>query len=135
LRKPQAKIRGSGAAVVQGPVGLAHALAQGCLELGLPVTGGAPGRHLAHIVSVGEMGASHYGSEDGRINRLHDHLVANRVKLSIRRGMMRFAFHLYNNRDDVERVLDLCRDFLACGHTKPDRGGRAQPSLSVEGEE
>lgn len=116
-------------------VGLAHALARGCLDLGLPVAGGAPGPHLAHIVTVGEMGASHYGSGDERINRLHDHLVANRVKLSIRRGMMRFAFHLYNNRDDVERVLELCRDFLARGHTKPDRGGREQPSLPVEGED
>jgi len=81
------------------------------------------------------MGASHYGSEDERINRLHDHLVANRVKLSIRRGMMRFAFHLYNNRDDVERVLDLCRDFLARGRAKPSRGGRKRPALSVERED
>ena len=116
-------------------VGLAHALARGCLDLGLPVAGGAPGPHLAHIVTVGEMSASHYGSEDERINRLHDHLVANRVKLSIRRGMMRFAFHLYNNQDDVERVLQLLRDFLARGPTKPARSGREQPSLSVEGED
>jgi cysteine desulfurase/selenocysteine lyase len=105
-------------------VGLAKALARGCLELGLPVAGGAPGPHLAHVVTVGEMGASHYGSDDERINRLYGHLVANRVKLSIRRGMMRFSFHVYNNRDDVERVLELCRDFLARGRTKPVQGGR-----------
>lgn len=116
-------------------IGLAHALARGCLDLGLPVAGGAPGPHLAHIVTVGEMSASHYGSEDERINRLHGHLVANRVKLSIRRGMMRFAFHLYNNRNDVERVLELCRGFLSRGRTKPNRGGRKRPALSVEGED
>jgi cysteine desulfurase/selenocysteine lyase len=91
-------------------VGLAHALARGCRELGLPVAGGAPGPHLAHIVTVGEMGASHYGSEDERINRLHGHLVANRVKLSIRRGMMRFAPPLQPGR---------CRS-----------GARALPGLS-----
>ena len=81
------------------------------------------------------MSASHYGTEDERINRLYEHLVANRVKLSIRRGMLRFSFHVYNNMDDVERVLELCRDFLARGRTKPDRGAREQPSLSVEGED
>ena len=40
------------------------------------------------------------------------HLVANRVKLSIRRGMLRFSLHVYNNMDDVERVLELTRQFL-----------------------
>jgi selenocysteine lyase/cysteine desulfurase len=34
------------------------------------------------------------------------------VKLSIRRGKLRFSLHVYNNMDDVERVLSLTRDFL-----------------------
>ena len=93
-------------------VGLARALAQGFLELGLPVSGGAPGPHLAHIVTVGKMSADHYGTGDDLYNRLYAHLEENRVKLSIRRGMLRFSLHLYNNADDVARVLELTRAFL-----------------------
>ncbi|OGA41639.1 MAG: hypothetical protein A3G24_15865 [Betaproteobacteria bacterium RIFCSPLOWO2_12_FULL_62_13] len=93
--------------------GLTHALAQGFLDLGLPVCGGAPGPHLANIVTVGEMSADHYGTGDERFNRLYEHLTANRVKLSIRRGTLRFSFHVYNNMDDVARVLDLTKEFLA----------------------
>ena len=36
----------------------------------------------------------------------------NRVKLSIRRGVLRFSLHLYNNMDDVARVHELTRTFL-----------------------
>lgn len=94
-------------------VGLAHALAQGMLDLGLPVSGGAPGPHLAHIVTVGKMSADHYGTGNERLSGLYDYLTENRVKLSIRRGTLRFAFHLYNSMDDVARVLDLTKKFLA----------------------
>jgi cysteine desulfurase/selenocysteine lyase len=92
---------------------LAHALARGFLELGLAVSGGAPGPHLANIVTVGELSADHYATGSERYNRLYEHLTANRVKLSIRRGTLRFSLHVYNNMDDVERVLDLTRGFLA----------------------
>lgn len=91
---------------------LGHALAQGFLDLGLPVSGGQPGPHLAHIVTVGTMGDNHYGSDDERFNRLYAWLGENRVKLSIRRGVLRFSLHLYNNLDDVARVLELTRAFL-----------------------
>lgn len=93
--------------------GLAHALARGFLDLGLAVSGGAPGPHLANIVTVGELSADHYATGSARYNRLYEHLTANRVKLSIRRGTLRFSLHVYNNMDDVERVLDLTRSFLA----------------------
>jgi selenocysteine lyase/cysteine desulfurase len=93
-------------------VGLARALAQGFLDLGLPVSGGAPGPHLAHIITVGTMSADHYGTGDELYNRLYAHLEANGVKLSIRRGMLRFSLHLYNNADDVAKVLELTRQFL-----------------------
>jgi cysteine desulfurase / selenocysteine lyase len=92
--------------------GLTHALARGFLDLGLNVAGGEPGPHLTKIVTVGEMSADQYSSGDERYNRLYEHLVQNRVKLSIRRGMLRFSLHVYNNMDDVERVLDLARKFL-----------------------
>jgi cysteine desulfurase / selenocysteine lyase len=93
-------------------LGLSHALAGGFLELGLPVAGGPPGPHLAQIVTVGAMSADHYGTGDERYNRLYQHLLENRVKLSIRRGMLRFSLHVYNNMDDVERVLGLTREFM-----------------------
>jgi cysteine desulfurase/selenocysteine lyase len=91
---------------------LTHALARGFLDLGLPVAGGAPGPHLTKIVTVGAMSADHYGAGDERFNRLYEHLVENRVKLSIRRGLLRFSMHVYNNMDDVERVLGLTHEFL-----------------------
>jgi cysteine desulfurase/selenocysteine lyase len=91
---------------------LAHEFARGMLGLGLPVPGGEPGPHIGHIVSVGNLSDNHYGADDERIQGLYEHLVENNVKLSIRRGTLRFAFHLYNNRDDVARVLELSRAFL-----------------------
>ncbi len=92
--------------------GLAHEFARGMLALDLPVPGGEPGPHIGHTVSVGRLSDNHYGADDERIQGLYEHLVENNVKLSIRRGTLRFAFHLYNKRDDVGRVLDLSRGFL-----------------------
>ncbi|MCC6532822.1 MAG: aminotransferase class V-fold PLP-dependent enzyme [Burkholderiales bacterium] len=89
---------------------LAHRLALGMCELGLPVSGGAPGPHLAHIVTVGDMmHGGHDSTADARMQSLHDHLAAERVKLSIRRGVLRLSLHLYNTMQDVERVLELAR--------------------------
>jgi cysteine desulfurase/selenocysteine lyase len=93
-------------------VGLSHALARGFLDLGLPVAGGEPGAHLAQIVTVGQMSADQYATSDELYNGLYTHLAQNRVKLSIRRGMLRFSLHVYNNLEDVARVLELTRSFL-----------------------
>ena len=57
-------------------------------------------------------GTSAYGTGDELYNELYAHLEANGVKLSIRRGMLRFSLHLYNNADDVAKVLELTRQFL-----------------------
>jgi cysteine desulfurase/selenocysteine lyase len=93
-------------------LGLSHQLAQGFLDLGLPVCGGAPGPHLAHIVAVGELGSSHYGTEDERFNQLYTFLTDHDVRLSIRRGVLRFSLHVYNTSRDVERVLKLTQQWL-----------------------
>lgn len=95
---------------------LAARLAAGFLEAGLPVAGGPPGPHLGHIVSVGEAGAgSHDTVEDPRMNSLHRALVEARVEHSVRRGVLRFAVHLYNDESDVDRTLVATRRWLARG--------------------
>ncbi|UCC85333.1 MAG: aminotransferase class V-fold PLP-dependent enzyme [Gemmatimonadota bacterium] len=92
---------------------LAHRLATGMLELGLPVAGGPPGPHIGHIVAVGISGGGrHYTADDPRMNDLYRCLTDNGVKLSIRRGVLRFSLHFYNNSDDVDRVLELTRRWL-----------------------
>jgi cysteine desulfurase/selenocysteine lyase len=94
--------------------GLARRLIDGILDLGLPVAGGAPGPHIGHIVAVGTSGGGrHYTADDPRMNSLHDHLTENGVKLAIRRGILRFSLHVYNNSDDIDRVLLLTRKWLA----------------------
>ena len=58
------------------------------------------------------MSADQYATSDELYNGLYTHLAQNRVKLSIRRGMLRFSLHVYNNLEDVARVLELTRSFL-----------------------
>ncbi len=91
---------------------LAHALAHGFSDMGLPVCGGAPGSHITNIVTVGRLGnGGHDGIEDPRMNALAAHLTANQVKFSLRRGLLRFSFHVYNDEADVQRILGLAQEF------------------------
>jgi len=53
----------------------------------------------------------HDATHDAEMVRFHEHLTANGVRLTIRRGMLRFSFHLYNNDADVRKVLELARKF------------------------
>lgn len=90
--------------------GLAARLANGLIELGLPVVGGRPGPHLAHLVAVGESGGgSHDTADDPATNALYEHLTAHAVRLSIRRGVLRFGVGMYNTEADVDRVIELAR--------------------------
>ena len=96
--------------------GLAFRLSEGMLVLGLPVAGASPGPHIGHIVAVGKSGGGrHYTADDPRMNSLHDFLIENGVRLAIRRGILRFSLHVYNNTDDVDRVLHLTREWLSKG--------------------
>ncbi len=86
--------------------GLAARLAAGMLGLGLPVAGGVPGPHLAHIVSVGTSGGGrHYSADDPAMNELHEHLMAAGVHHSIRSGVLRFSVGVYNDVADVDRAV------------------------------
>lgn len=92
---------------------LAARLARGLLDLGLPVAGGPPGPHLAHIVAVGESGGGrHDSADDPAMNDLYEHLTANGVVFSIRRGVLRFSVAAYNSEADIDRVVDLAREWV-----------------------
>lgn len=89
---------------------LAARLVNGLLDLGLPVVGGSPGPHLAHIVSVGESGGGrHYTADDPAMNSLYAHLTAAGIRLAIRTGMLRFSIGVYNDQSDIDRVVDAAR--------------------------
>jgi len=91
---------------------LAARLATGLLDLGLPVAGGPPGPHLGHIVAVGQSGGGHHDTaDDPAMNDLHAHLTEHRVRLSIRKGVLRMSVGVYNDDGDVDRVLELTRQW------------------------
>ena len=84
----------------------------GLLGLGLPVVGGEPGPHLAHIVSVGRIGGGrHYTADDPEVNALHQHLVSEGIVFSLRSGVLRFSFGPYNDDSDVTQVLEAVEAF------------------------
>ena len=93
---------------------LTQRLHQGFLELGIPVCAGQPGPHVGHILTVGQYGSGGDKlSSDTKMNKLYAYLSANQVKLSMRRGVLRFSLHVYNNSDDVDRTLELSAQALA----------------------
>jgi hypothetical protein len=51
----------------------------------------------------------HDSTENPRFVALYRYLTENRVRLSIRRGILRFSLHIHNTLRDVERVLDLVK--------------------------
>jgi selenocysteine lyase/cysteine desulfurase len=68
----------------------------------------------SHIVAIGSaLSDNHDGTGDPEMADLHDYLVANGVRLGIRRGLLRFSFHLYNNSDDIDRAVALARKWRA----------------------
>jgi cysteine desulfurase/selenocysteine lyase len=96
---------------------LAHRLRTGMADLGLEVPRRAFGPAGSHIVTVGRLGAGGHGvADDPLLARISAHLAQQRVVHTIRRGMLRFAFHLFNSDDDVDRVLALSREVVR--HTK-----------------
>jgi cysteine desulfurase / selenocysteine lyase len=103
-----------GAVAIEAHVlALADRLRRGMAELGLDVPGRAFGTEGSHIVTVGRLGAGGHGiATDPLLTRLSEHLTGRDVVHTIRRGMLRFAFHLFNSDDDVDRVLGLTREVV-----------------------
>jgi len=46
------------------------------------------------------------------MNELYEHLTRNRVGISIRRGVLRMSVAVYNNTEDIDRVLKLSREWV-----------------------
>jgi cysteine desulfurase / selenocysteine lyase len=91
---------------------LARRLAEGLAELGLPVPGLPDGPHLAHIVAVGNVGAGgHDSANDPQLQHLYQFLTTRDVRLSVRRGVLRFSLHLYNSTDDVDDVIRIVKEW------------------------
>lgn len=93
-------------------VALASRLAQGFIDLGIPVAGGRPGPHTSSIVSVGVSKPGFFSTaSDPGLADLGEHLTKSGVVFSIRRGLLRFSLHLYNTEAEIDRVLDLARSW------------------------
>jgi cysteine desulfurase/selenocysteine lyase len=91
---------------------LARRLAEGLTELDLGFTVSEPGPALANMVTVGNFGAGqHDSADDDRLTSLDAWLRERTVVHSIRRGLLRFALHAYNDRADVERLIRFCAEW------------------------
>jgi cysteine desulfurase/selenocysteine lyase len=94
-------------------LGVARYFANRMLDIGLPVYGGQPGTQSSHIVAVGSnLGYDHDAAGDPEMTQLYEHLKANGVRLSVRRDLLRFSFHVYNNSDDADEVVRLSEQWL-----------------------
>ncbi len=86
---------------------LAVMLGDGLVDLDLPVIGWPAGPHIGSIVAVGSLKPDPV--MEARLVDLSEYLQKENVKLSERRGCLRFSFHVYNNEDDVKELLRLIR--------------------------
>ncbi|MEZ4415693.1 MAG: aminotransferase class V-fold PLP-dependent enzyme [Gemmatimonadota bacterium] len=92
--------------------GLARGLAQRLLDLDLPVVGGEPGPDLGHIVAVGTSGGGRHDTvDDPRMQSLHRFLTERDIHFAVRKGVLRFSLHGYNDRPDVERVAEAAAEW------------------------
>ena len=91
---------------------LARRLAEGLAALGLPLSGGAPGSDLGHIVSVGKLGRQGVRTAgDPALADLSERLTAAGVVHSVRRAALRMSCFLYNNEADVDCALEVAREW------------------------
>lgn len=96
-------------AIERHVLGLAHRFAGEIENLGLPLLARHAGPHLSHIVLVGGV-QSRY--DRAALEALHSYLQDRRVRVSLRRGRLRFSFHFYNDADEVGRVVSLIREWV-----------------------
>ena len=87
---------------------LSRRFTKGLENLDMIVSSGRDDDNLSNIVTIGEWGkGDHYNTDDPKIAKLFDYLKSKKVKLSLRRGLIRFSLHLYNTPGEVDHILNL----------------------------
>jgi cysteine desulfurase/selenocysteine lyase len=90
--------------------GLSAYFTAGLKELGLTVCSGLSESELSHTVTVGSYSQdANESASDPEIAAIARYLQDNKIAFSLRRGLMRFASHLYNNQSDIDTVLEIIR--------------------------
>ncbi len=93
-------------------LGLSARLASGFAALGLPPTSHGSGARISHIVTVGVLGRQGVRTaSDAGMADLHVRLRNAGVVHSIRRALLRFSCFIYNDEADVDRVLEIAREW------------------------
>lgn len=115
VRQSLQEIAALGTRAIEARVcGLGQHLAQGLHAAGVPVFGGPSCRDRAHIVAIGDsLSEQHDAVRDEMLLGLSERLNAGHVRHTIRRGMLRLSLHLYNNEEDVDRAIEVAREFMA----------------------
>ncbi|GAA4325981.1 aminotransferase class V-fold PLP-dependent enzyme [Pigmentiphaga soli] len=85
---------------------LTRTFATALREIGVAVFGREEA-DLAHTVSVGS-----YGVDRPDVTRLFEALDANKVRACMRRNMIRFTLHAYNNENDIDKVIEVASKTL-----------------------
>jgi cysteine desulfurase/selenocysteine lyase len=86
---------------------LARLLTEALCELRLPVLSGRSAAHFSQIVLIGRPVPD--AATEALVQNLHDYLLTNGVKASLRHGRLRFSFHFYNTEQEVNQVVALLR--------------------------
>jgi selenocysteine lyase/cysteine desulfurase len=105
-------------AIEQHVLHLARLFTEALHALGLPVLSGRELRHFSQVVLIGQ--ARPDATSEALVQDLHDHLLRNRVKASLRHGRLRFSFHFYNTKEEVSHVVALLRQRV--NHRTPAGG-------------
>ncbi len=96
------------AAIEAQATGRAADLARGLAEQGWPVNADPYGLPQSQIVTLGTIQPGDlYAVGDPTLQRLHAALEEAGVRHSARRGALRFSFHLFNDAEDVAKVLEV----------------------------
>ena len=101
-----------GSVIEEHALELSKRLSDGLGDLGYPVQHPPDEASRSHIVTAGnrvEHGARK--TESAHLNRLSEALTRAGVVHSVRRGVLRFATHMYNNDKDIDRVLEIAHGF------------------------
>ncbi|MGY8986336.1 MAG: aminotransferase class V-fold PLP-dependent enzyme [Sphingomonadales bacterium] len=85
---------------------LSTILNEGVSSLGLETLVPSKGPKQSNIVTFGAIDAGgHDFSSNEMITKISKNLLKDKVLHTLRRGMLRFGLHAYNNEDDVERAI------------------------------